>query len=130
VTIRSACRALLALNVLYCALAAAQEGLPGWHMFESVEPIDYTLVDRSGVAVDVRTYLPKDAWLVDRSELHAIVRFVCEKHPERAPFMFTDRAGGGGGGASATTSSIGPGDCRVDKSTRRGAGAEGHDARR
>lgn len=40
------CRAILALNVLYCFLAAAQEGLPGWHMFESVEDVGHDLRDR------------------------------------------------------------------------------------
>jgi len=107
VNVRSVCRALLALNVLYCALAAVQEGLPGWHMFESVDRLDHRLVDRDGVAVDVRAYLPRDAWLVDRGELRSIVRFVCEKERGRAPFTYEDDAG--------TRATIGPDDCRLPR---------------
>jgi hypothetical protein len=83
--------ALLILNVLYCALAVVQEGLPGWHMFESVENIDHELRDRDGRLVDVRQWLPRGANLVDRGELRRIVRFVCEKELARAPFTYDER---------------------------------------
>ena len=79
------CRALLVLDVLYCVLAAAQEGLPGWHMFESVEKLP-AVTDREGAPLDYRAYLPRDAWLTDRKELEAIVGFICKKEPARAPF--------------------------------------------
>jgi hypothetical protein len=108
VSIRSVCRALLALNVLYCALAAAQEGLPGWHMFESVDRLEHELRDKDGARVDVRAYLPRGAWLTDRDELREIVRFVCEKERARAPFTFEDRARG-------TSAIVGPVDCRVPR---------------
>ena len=81
---KSMCRALLVLNVLYCLLAAAQDGLPGWHMFESVERLP-PVTDRDGNAVDYRKYLPKDAWLTDRKELEEIASFVCKKEPHLAP---------------------------------------------
>jgi hypothetical protein len=103
--LRSLCRALLVLNVLYCVLAAAQEGLPGWHMFESVEKIDHALRDRDGVAIDVKDSLPRGAHLVDRSELHEIVRWICEHERERAPFVFEEP------GLAPRT--LGPEDCRV-----------------
>jgi hypothetical protein len=106
VSTRSLCRALLALNLLYCALAAAQEGLPGWHMFESVDAVDTRLRDRSGATLDVRTYLPKDAFLTSRSELHEIIRFACERERSRAPFTFEDH------GRHVT---VGPEDCRVPR---------------
>ena len=64
---RSLCRALLVMNVLYCVLAAFQEGVPGWHMFESVEPLGHELRDRDWRVVDVRDYLPRGANLVDLS---------------------------------------------------------------
>jgi len=105
--VRSLCRALLALNVLYCGLAAVQEGLPGWHMFESVDRLDFALRDRDGATVDVHAYLPKYAQLLDQRELREIVRFVCEKERARAPFSFEDRSRG-------VTRTIGPDDCRVD----------------
>lgn len=102
---RSLCRALLVLNVLYCVLAAAQDGLPGWHMFEAVETIDHELRDREGHLVDLREWLPRGANLVDRSELRRIVAFVCEKGRERGPFTYKEPSQGlevtlgAGGGA-------------------------------
>lgn len=87
---RSLCRALLVLNILYCLLAAAQEGVPGWHMFESVEPLDHVLRDRDGRMVDVREWLPRGANLVDRGELRKVVAFVCDKERARAPFSYSE----------------------------------------
>ena len=91
---RSLCRALLVLNVLYCLLAALQEGIPGWHMFESVEDLDHELRDRDGQLVDVRAWLPRGANLVDRSELRKVVAFVCEHAAERAPFTYAEPSRG------------------------------------
>ena len=87
---KALCRALLVLNVLYCLLAAAQEGVPGWHMFESVEPLDHALTDNAGVAVDVRAFLPRGANLVDRGELRKVVAFACRQQPWRAPFTYVE----------------------------------------
>lgn len=89
---RSLCRALLALNLLYCLLAAAQDGLPGWHMFESVESVDHELRDRDGNVVDVRAWLPRGANLVDKGELRNVVTFVCKKEHSRAPFTYSEPA--------------------------------------
>jgi hypothetical protein len=91
---KSLCRALLVLNVLYCLLAATQEGIPGWHMFESVEPLEHELRDRAGDLVDVRAALPRGANLVSRTELHEVVRFVCRREASRAPFAYIERARG------------------------------------
>ncbi|MDB4943868.1 MAG: hypothetical protein JWP97_3402 [Labilithrix sp.] len=87
---KSLCRALLVLDVLYCLLAAAQEGLPGWHMFESVEAVDHELVDRDGIAIDVRSALPRGAVLVDRGELRKVVSFVCRREAARGPFRYSE----------------------------------------
>jgi hypothetical protein len=87
----SLCRALLVLDVLYCLLAAAQEGLPGWHMFESVESMQHELRDRDGNLVDVRAWLPRGANVVDRTELRAVVAFVCAKERARGPFTYRER---------------------------------------
>jgi hypothetical protein len=92
--VKSLCRALLVLNVLYCLLAAAQEGVPGWHMFESVEPLDHELRDRAGERVDVRAALPRGANLVDRGELRKIVAFVCAKEAARGPFTYVEPSKG------------------------------------
>ena len=87
---KSLCRALLVLNVLYCILAALQEGIPGWHMFESVERLDHELRDRDGRPLDIRAWLPRGANVVDRGELRRIVKFVCEKERARAPFTYAE----------------------------------------
>lgn len=89
--LRTVCRALLVLDVLYCTLAAAQEGLPGWHMFESVEDLEHELRDRDGHLVDVRSWLPRGANVVDRGELRRIVGFVCTRVPDKAPFTYSER---------------------------------------
>lgn len=107
----SLCRALLVLNVAYCALAVAQEGLPGWHMFEDVERFDVDLRDRDGVPLDVRAWLPKNAWLVRYDELREVVRFVCEKERARAPFTFEERVRG-------VRATLGPVDCKVPRARR------------
>lgn len=82
---------IFVLNVLYCLLATAQEGLPGWHMFESVERLDVTMRDKDGVALDLATVLPRRARLVDRAELYEVARFACQRAPTRAPFVLEDR---------------------------------------
>lgn len=105
--LKSLCRALLVLNVLYCALATVQEGLPGWHMFESVEPLDYTLRDRDGALVDLSERLPAGARLTDYSELVRVVSFVCEHDRARAPFTFEDDTRG-------VYRTLGPEDCAFD----------------
>ena len=87
---RSLCRALLALNLLYCVLAVAQDGLPGWHMFESVESTDYDLIDRDGQPIDLREWLPRGANVVDRGELRRVVTFVCKKEHARGPFTYAE----------------------------------------
>lgn len=104
---RSLCRALLALNVLYCVLALAEPGLPGWRMFEGVEDVRHELRDRDGVPVDVRAWLPRGANLVDRSELRRVVRFVCERERARAPFTYEERAAG-------WTTTVSAEDCKVE----------------
>jgi len=91
---KSLCRALLVLNVLYCLLAAAQEGLPGWHMFESVETLDHELRDREGALVDIRAWLPRGANVVDRGELRSIVAFICGTDRARAPYTYVEPSRG------------------------------------
>lgn len=91
---RPVCRAILVLNVLYCMIALAEDGLPGWRMFEGVEDISHELRDRDDVPVDIRGWLPRNATLVDRSELRRVVAFICENQRSRAPFRYEERATG------------------------------------
>ena len=87
---KSVCRALLVLDVVYCLLAVAQDGLPGWHMFESVDRLD-VVTDREGRTVDVRAVLPRDAWLTERAELALVIQWICERDREHAPYRFGNR---------------------------------------
>lgn len=106
---RSVCRALLALNILYCMLALAQDGIPGWRMFESVENVRYELLDKDHQNIDVRGWLPRGANVVDRSELRNIVSFVCEHERARAPFVYTEASTG----LVVTLTAEGPKGCRI-----------------
>ncbi len=90
----SVCRAILVLNVLYCSLAVVQDGLPGWHMFESVEYLGHALSDRENRAMDVRDWLPHGANLVDKAELRKVVRFVCKREQARGPFTYVEEDSG------------------------------------
>lgn len=82
------------LDLLYCTLAVAEDRLPAWKMFESVERLDFALVDKDGREIDVAASLPRGARLVDRTELHEVVGWICVHQRERAPFTFVDRARG------------------------------------
>lgn len=110
---KSLCRALLVLNVLYCLLAAAQDGLPGWHMFEAVEPVDHLLRDRDGQVVDVRERLPRGANVVDRGELRRVVQLVCEKERHRAPFRYEEPSRGVAVDLGVSAARTGEGSCVV-----------------
>jgi hypothetical protein len=91
-SLRSACRALLILNLAYCALAVITPQLPGWKMFEDAEYVqDYGLADRRGTQLDVLAYLPRGAYLTDEVQLRRVVRFVCQHEARRGPFEFRVR---------------------------------------
>jgi len=90
--VKALCRALLVLDLLYCALALSEDRLPAWRMFDDVDDVRHTLVDRDGAAVDIRAWLPRGANLVDRGELRRVVRFVCRRERARAPFVYDEHA--------------------------------------
>ncbi len=106
----SVCRALLVLNVAYCALAVAEDRLPGWKMFEDVERFDVAMRDRDGIEVDLRDHLPKNAWLVRWDEVREVAAWVCRKKAARAPFSFEERVRG-------VRVTLGP-DCQVPRAPR------------
>lgn len=89
-----ACRAILVLDVAYAALAVVEPTLPGWHMFESAEPVDLELRDARGARVPLSDYLPRGALLTDRREAERVALFICGRAPERAPFTLLDRTTG------------------------------------
>jgi hypothetical protein len=68
--LRSACRALLILNLLYCAAALFEDRMPAWKMFESGEPLDPALTRRA------EAYLPDGAYLLSQAELDSVLRWI------------------------------------------------------
>lgn len=106
----SLCRALLVLNVAYCALAVAEDRLPGWKMFEDVERFDVVLTDSHGIPLELRDHLPKNAWLVRWDEVREVVAYVCRKKAARGPFSFEERVRG-------IRAELGP-DCKVPRAPR------------
>ena len=85
------CRALFALNVLYCTLALFEDRLPAWKMFESGERLDYRLTDGAGRVVDVSGYLPQGAYVLALHDLTRVVEWICRREPGRAPFHLEER---------------------------------------
>jgi hypothetical protein len=86
--LRALCQSLLLLNLAYCTAALFSDALPGWKMFETVEPLSYRLLDGQGRSIDVRTYLPRYAYLIDQHQLRRVVQFVRTKEAGRGPFRF------------------------------------------
>lgn len=89
-----ACRALLALDIAYAALAVLEPTLPGWHMFESADRVDVVLLDASGATLTLADYLPRGALVTDRREAERVARFICGRERARAPFTLVDRTTG------------------------------------
>ena len=90
--LRSLCAAILVLDVAYAAASLFVPSMPGWKMFASTETSTLEVVDREGVRVDPRTYLPGDAENLDRATLLRVVTFACLRDPGRAPYVVRDRA--------------------------------------
>jgi hypothetical protein len=82
---RALCQSLLVLNLAYCVSALFVDGLPGWKMFEAVETVSYSLTDTQGRTIDVRDYLPRNAYLIDRQQLQRVVQFIRTREASRGP---------------------------------------------
>ena len=85
------CLGLLILNVLYCAAASFGDSLPAWPMFKRVEPLDYSLKDRSGAAIDIHDYLMRSEYVNTAPQLAAIASFICRLRPGSAPYTLENR---------------------------------------
>jgi hypothetical protein len=92
--LRSTCRALLVLNILYCAAALVEDRMPAWKMFESGERLEWSLTDRDGRAVAVEEVLPDGAYVLSYAELERVARFACAREPMRAPLTLVERTHG------------------------------------
>jgi hypothetical protein len=83
-------RILFALNLAYCTMGVVSGRFPSWRMFERAEPLAEELRDRSGELIDLRAYVPRDAYLTDLDSVLAVATFICAAHPERGPFVMTE----------------------------------------
>ncbi len=88
VEVRSICRALLVLDVGYCALAAVVPGLPGWKMFESSAHVTYSLKAGDGSDVDAYGWVPRAARDLDEPDVIAVARWLCRHHRVATPLTF------------------------------------------
>lgn len=83
---RAVCIALLAVNLLYCAMASFTVNAPAWDMFAKVERLDYEVTDAAGKRVDLPAFLPRAFYLVRREMLPVLAECACRIRPEAAPW--------------------------------------------
>ncbi len=85
-------RRLVALGLMALGFLQGVVGLleprrfPGWQLFRRVDRFEYSMVDRSGRAVDVRDHLPSRAyWISTRTIPIAVGLWLARTRPETAP---------------------------------------------
>lgn len=84
----SLCRALLVLDLAYCAAALFVPDLPGWKMYQSAEGTVASLQAANGDPIDLARYLPKSARDLDEAESLRVARWICAHHRELTPLRF------------------------------------------
>jgi hypothetical protein len=86
------CRALLVLDLGYCAAALFVDALPGWKMFArgGGQP-DYQLEDARGKPVALDELLPRHAYGLTPRDALDVARFACRTSTRAQPLRF--RAG-------------------------------------
>lgn len=79
--------ALMALSLLQGVAGLLEpRRFPGWQLFRNVDRFEYSMVDGSGRAVDVRDYLPRRAyWFITRTVPLAVGLWLARTRPEMAP---------------------------------------------
>jgi len=89
-------RRLVALGLMALALLQGVVGLleprrfPGWQLFRRFDRFEYSMVDRSGRAVDVRDYLPSRAYWIGSCTIPiAVGLWLARTRPETAPLSGT-----------------------------------------
>ncbi|MDG0814819.1 hypothetical protein [Bdellovibrio svalbardensis] len=74
---------LLAVEILYLALALMIPPLPGWKMFSHVDWVEsVSLKDDRGHEVPLRGYLPETYYDFSASTAQSVATFICKKHQE------------------------------------------------
>ena len=80
-------RALLWLDLAWCAASLVLPGLPGWKMFSHGASPRFSVTDASGRAVDVGAWLPAHATLQDARAVVEVARFGCARRLAAAPLV-------------------------------------------
>ncbi len=80
-------RALLWLDVAWCAASLALPGLPGWKMFADGAAPAYSVTDAHGAAVRLDTWLPRHARLGDVRAVADVARWGCARGLVAAPLV-------------------------------------------
>lgn len=92
--LRSLSAAIFAAQVAWTAAGLVFPALPGWRMFARVERVDADIVDATGTAVDLASFLPRDLYAPDAATARAVAAFVCRTRPERGPWTLVWRPSG------------------------------------
>ena len=83
--LRSLCRALLALDVAWCAAALALPELPGWKMFDAPQGERFTIADGEGRAIDAYAWVPRGVVGLDTTDATRIARWLCRERRAKPP---------------------------------------------
>lgn len=83
-------RGILFLNIMYCVIGSLTKGFPAWRMFEKVSPMNFQLTDRQGAEINIRSYLPTDAYINNVHRLAGVVAFICKNNRARGPFLLRE----------------------------------------
>jgi hypothetical protein len=83
--LRSVCRALLALDVAYCAASLVVRDLPGWKMFDAPDRESFAITAGDGSAVDAYAWVPRGVPELDGHDALRIARWLCAEGRIPAP---------------------------------------------
>lgn len=83
------CRALLVLDLGYCAAAFFVDALPGWKMFaHGAGPAAYQLEDARGERVRLDDFLPRHVYGLSSRDALEVARFACRTSTRAQPLRF------------------------------------------
>lgn len=80
-------RALLWLDLAWCAASLALPGLPGWKMFAGGASPAWSVTDAAGRAVALDAWLPRHATLQDARAVVDVARWGCSRGLAQAPLV-------------------------------------------
>jgi hypothetical protein len=82
---------LLVFNVFYCLVGTITKTAPAWRMFEKADRLEYSFQDVTGEHVHVADYLPRNAFVISWETLLPVLRFICQRYPEKGPYLLRNQ---------------------------------------